>query len=277
MLKRFPWPLARWLSSKSLHEFNLTLNTRNNYHYFHTTTSRWNGKWFTARRGGAGSMQIGDNLWLNSAANRYCRWMCSSRDNITDESSQWSKSQDITAEELEHEYDLMYEKLYATHQLNRVLIVHPNVKWGRNKDTLSTPDLRVDEAAALMDTLNSQVMATTIESLKKEDSKTFFGKGKVQELRDMINTLKQKHQITAVFLNTTQLKPRQRQTLQKLWSCPIYDRYGIVLQIFKRHARTQEAKIQVELASLNYLRYSGQCNTVNFFTSYFAISLLLNT
>lgn len=251
MLKQFQWPLARWLSSKYLHQFDF--NAKNNCHYFHT----WSRKWFPRRP--SGSLQIADKSQLTIVANRNCRRICSSHNNVRDDiqaSSEWSQPQDITAEELEREYDLMYEKLHLSHQLNRVMIVHPNVKWGRFKDTLSTPQLRVDEAVALMDTLNGQVMATTVESLKKEDSKTFFGKGKVQELRDMVNTVKQKHQITAVFLNTTQLKPRQRQTLQKLWSCPIYDRYGIVLQIFKRHARTQEAKIQVDLASLNYLRYN---------------------
>ncbi|EDV29414.1 uncharacterized protein TRIADDRAFT_18641 [Trichoplax adhaerens] len=148
----------------------------------------------------------------------------------------------------------MYEKLNLDNQLTQVVIVHPNIKWGRNRDTLSTPQLRVAEAVALMDTLKGKVVATTVESLKIEDKKTFFGKGKTGELCNLMNKLKQKHQVTAVFLNTTQLQANQRQTLQKLWSLPVYDRYGIVLQIFKRHARTQEAKIQVELASLKYLR-----------------------
>ncbi len=58
----------------------------------------------------------------------------------------------------------------------------------------------------------------------------------------------------AVFINTLQLSPRQQQALQAAWKKPVFDRFSVILDIFQSRAVTKEAKLQVELARIPYLR-----------------------
>ena len=61
--------------------------------------------------------------------------------------------------------------------------------------------------------------------------------------------------LESVFIDVARLNTRQHKELEYLWDVKIFDRFGIVLQIFKERAKTAEAKIQVELAELPYIRY----------------------
>jgi GTP-binding protein HflX len=56
------------------------------------------------------------------------------------------------------------------------------------------------------------------------------------------------------------LSPSQQRNLEKALDCRVLDRTQLILDIFARHARTREGKLQVELAQLNYLlpRLSGR-------------------
>ena len=52
-------------------------------------------------------------------------------------------------------------------------------------------------------------------------------------------------------MNAT-LSPIQQRNLESAWSTPIVDRVGLILEIFKLRARTREATLQVQLASIQY-------------------------
>ena len=49
------------------------------------------------------------------------------------------------------------------------------------------------------------------------------------------------------------LSPSQQRNLERLFDCRVLDRTQLILDIFARHARTREGKLQVELAQLSYL------------------------
>ena len=51
--------------------------------------------------------------------------------------------------------------------------------------------------------------------------------------------------ISAIFVSTYKLTSKQRRLMEEVLQKPVLDRYNIVLQIFKRHARTKEARMQV--------------------------------
>ena len=88
------------------------------------------------------------------------------------------------------------------------------------------------------------------------DGKTFFGKGKIEELTEKFQEIKDSSTpLESVLIDVARLNTRQHKELEDLWDVKIFDRLGIVLQIFKERARTAEAKIQVELLELPYIKY----------------------
>ena len=57
-----------------------------------------------------------------------------------------------------------------------------------------------------------------------------------------------------VFVDVPDLRPSQQRHLQDAWGCPVYDRFGVVLAIFKSRAQSPEAKLRLELATLGFKR-----------------------
>jgi GTP-binding protein HflX len=90
-------------------------------------------------------------------------------------------------------------------------------------------------------------VATFTQRLATINSKTFIGKGKVEELVTAV----QHHEADAVIFDEA-LSPAQTRNLENILKCGVVDRPWIILEIFKAHARTREAKTQVELARLQY-------------------------
>jgi GTP-binding protein HflX len=77
---------------------------------------------------------------------------------------------------------------------------------------------------------------------------TFLSKGKIDEVR----TLSGEEQATLLLLDDD-LSPAQSRNLGEQLNMKVVDRTGLILDIFSRRARTREARIQVELAQLQYL------------------------
>ena len=91
------------------------------------------------------------------------------------------------------------------------------------------------------------------------DGKTFFGKGKIEELTEQFQEMKDSGTgLDSVFIDVAKLNSRQHKELEDLWDVKIFDRFGVVLQIFKERAKTAEAKLQVELAELPYIRWMNE-------------------
>ncbi|HRK02542.1 MAG TPA: GTPase HflX, partial [Oligoflexia bacterium] len=78
--------------------------------------------------------------------------------------------------------------------------------------------------------------------------KTYLGSGKLEELRKQMDELE-----LDLLLVDFDLSPSQLKNVEKITQKLVLDRSGIILEIFNRHARSKEAKLQVETARLQYL------------------------
>jgi GTP-binding protein HflX len=107
----------------------------------------------------------------------------------------------------------------------------------------------LDELAALTATAGGVVVERLIQVRPKIDPATLVGKGMVENLRV---TCKQ-HHIDLLILDEV-LTPTQQRNLEDAIQVRVIDRAALILDIFALHARTAEAKIQVELAQLEYRR-----------------------
>jgi GTP-binding protein HflX len=107
----------------------------------------------------------------------------------------------------------------------------------------------LDELAALTATAGGVVVERLIQVRPKIDPATLVGKGMVENLR---LTCKQ-HHIDLLILDEV-LTPTQQRNLEDAIQVRVIDRAALILDIFSLHARTAEAKIQVELAQLEYRR-----------------------
>ncbi len=107
----------------------------------------------------------------------------------------------------------------------------------------------LSELALLAETAGAQVVDEIIQSRPKIDPRFYIGKGKADNLTQMVEMLK----IDLVIFDD-ELSPAQTKNLQKMMKdTKIIDRGNLILDIFAKHARTREAKTQVELAQLEYL------------------------
>lgn len=79
------------------------------------------------------------------------------------------------------------------------------------------------------------------------DPATLVGSGKAQEIAQLV-----RESDADLVLVLNDLRPRQRKNLEKVISVPIVDRTMLILDVFARHARSREGKLQVELAQLRY-------------------------
>ncbi len=86
-------------------------------------------------------------------------------------------------------------------------------------------------------------------------TQTYVGKGKLEELKDVLD--REKAQV-AIF--DDELTPSQQRNLEDSLQTKVIDRTALILDVFSRHARTYEGKLQVELAQHQYLlpRLAGQ-------------------
>ncbi len=105
----------------------------------------------------------------------------------------------------------------------------------------------LDELVGLARTAHYQPVGFFTQRLASINPKTFIGKGKVEEL---VTAVKH-HEADAVIFDEA-LTPAQTRNLENILNCGVVDRPWIILEIFKDHARTREAKTQVELAHLKY-------------------------
>jgi GTPase len=104
------------------------------------------------------------------------------------------------------------------------------------------------EFEALAASAGALPVALITASRPRPDPKYFVGAGKAEEIRDRAHELK-----AEVILVDRTLSPSQERNLEKLTSCRVLDRNGLILDIFSQRARSFEGKLQVELAQLSHL------------------------
>ncbi|MDK8179747.1 GTPase HflX [Paenibacillus sp. UMB4589-SE434] len=112
----------------------------------------------------------------------------------------------------------------------------------------------LDELVQLAETAGVEVVSTMSQARDTRDPKWFIGKGKVQELKAVMDELAAN---TAIF--DQELSGAQVRNLEQALDAKIIDRTQLILDIFAQRAKTREGIIQVELAQHSYLlpRLSG--------------------
>lgn len=104
------------------------------------------------------------------------------------------------------------------------------------------------ELKMLVDTAGAEIVGKENLYLRKINPAYFITKGKLEKIKESI----QQNNIDVIIINT-ELKPVQVRNLESFFNCKVIGRTELILDIFAQHARTSEAKIQVELAQLKYL------------------------
>ena len=110
------------------------------------------------------------------------------------------------------------------------------------------------ELAYLAKTAGAEVVGK-ISQRAERFTQTYVGKGKLQDIKD---ALEQQRAHLAIF--DDELTPSQQRNLEDALNVKVIDRTALILDVFSRHARTYEGKLQVELAQNQYLlpRLAGQ-------------------
>lgn len=136
----------------------------------------------------------------------------------------------------------MEEKLYDTsEQKERIIVV--GVATSENDDT----DKSLDELIELGQTAGVETVAKVIQNREKVHPGTYIGKGKIEEVRELVI----KHKADTVVCDD-ELTPAQFNNLSQMLDVKVVDRTVMILDIFTKRASTSEGKLQVELAQLRY-------------------------
>lgn len=106
----------------------------------------------------------------------------------------------------------------------------------------------MEELQQLAEALGVEVVGEVTQNLKHIHPSTYVGKGKIEEIRNAY----QFFNANVVILND-ELSPTQIRNLEKGLDCKVIDRTMLILDIFARRARTHEARMQVDLAQLQYM------------------------
>ncbi|XP_057575024.1 putative GTP-binding protein 6 isoform X4 [Hippopotamus amphibius kiboko] len=155
-------------------------------------------------------------------------------------------------EEAEEAEELLRRDPLLPAGAQRVCLVHPDIKWGPGKPQGTRAEWQVAEARALVHTLDGwSVVDTVVAPTKAPDRKLVFGRGTLERLTEKIRG---SPETTAVFLNLERVAAPTKKELEAAWGVPVFDRFTVVLHIFRCNARTKEARLQVALAELPLLR-----------------------
>jgi len=105
----------------------------------------------------------------------------------------------------------------------------------------------LDELTGLAETAGTAVVSGLTQRREKPDTRTFMGRGKVDELAQLVD-----HHGADVVIFDNDLSPGQVRNLEKRLNVKVLDRTELILDIFATHAQTYEARLAVELAQLEY-------------------------
>ncbi len=141
--------------------------------------------------------------------------------------------------ELEDVTEVEYRQL----RLERVVLA---AVW--TEGTAQDADNSMRELAALAETAGSEVLAGIVQRRAQPDTSTYLGKGKAEELRDIVIA-----EGADTVVCDTELAPSQRRALEDVVKVKVIDRTALILDIFAQHAKSKEGRAQVELAQLEYL------------------------
>ncbi len=127
----------------------------------------------------------------------------------------------------------------------KAYVIQPVVK---GKVLESEESYLLQEAVNLTKALSSiKVVESNIVKISELNPATFFGSGKVEDIKNIV----EEKEIDTLVINED-LTPAQQSNLEKILNIKVADRKGVIIAIFAKRARTKEGKLQAELASLIY-------------------------
>lgn len=129
--------------------------------------------------------------------------------------------------------------------MDKVLIVGVNFTADYKNQSF---DLAMDEMVSLVKACDMEPVGRIEQNMASANTATYIGAGKVQEVGEMVRALEAD---LVVFDNG--LSPIQLRNLSRELNCPVMDRTTLILEIFSARAKTREAKLQVEVARLQYM------------------------
>ncbi len=129
----------------------------------------------------------------------------------------------------------------------RALVLHPELR--RAAVASRSAQATLDEAIGLAQAIELKIVHAEVVAVPRPKPATLLGEGVTLRVHDMIEA----ESIDLVVVDTA-LTPVQQRNLETNWGCKVIDRTGLILEIFGARARTNEGKLQVDLASLSYQR-----------------------
>ena len=106
----------------------------------------------------------------------------------------------------------------------------------------------LEEMRLLAESASAGIVDVISQERKRPDSATYFGRGKVDELKELVAS----KEVTIVMVDA-ELSPVQARNLEAALEVKVLDRTELILDIFAQRARSREGRLQVELAQLQYL------------------------
>lgn len=128
------------------------------------------------------------------------------------------------------------------------VLVEKAVLVGVHAQTDEHFDYAMEELANLAEAIDVEVVGSVTQNLERPNPTHYVGVGKIQEIRNYY----EESGANLVIFNE-ELSPSQIRNLENGLECKVIDRTMLILDIFARRARTREARMQVDLAQLQYM------------------------
>jgi GTP-binding protein HflX len=145
------------------------------------------------------------------------------------------------------------DKNSTNEQINTEAVPEPALMVGVHIRSIEDPRFTLEdslqELALLADTAGLEVVGEVTQNLSSPNSRTYVGKGKLEEIKLLAEEFDAK-----IILFDDELSPRHQRELEKELgdNKRVVDRTALILDIFAQHANTREGILQVELAQYRY-------------------------
>ena len=138
-----------------------------------------------------------------------------------------------------------WDMIENTEKKERVLLVA--VAGNTAANDIETVQESLAELAELVKTAGAETVGQVIQNREAVHAGTYIGKGKIDEVAELLAETG-----ADGILTDDELSPAQMKNLEDALGCKVMDRTMLILDIFAKHASTKEGTIQVELAQLKY-------------------------
>lgn len=137
----------------------------------------------------------------------------------------------------------------SNQEKEKVILAGVHETGGRFAEPMEDFIHSMEELEELTEACGMEPVTSLMQQMDRANSALYIGPGKLEELKEQVRL----HEAELVIFNDT-LSPAQLRNLQDGLETAVMDRTSLILEIFQTRARTREAKLQVELARLKYLK-----------------------